>query len=283
MKEVKINCPLCNKSGKIEVDEEILENSQRGIAAINVQESIICAHSFVAYIDKNYNVRDSFVSDFRIDLPNVKIEEKIQKAPQIRFDESSIDLILLDLSAFELASILNGVFSKEKLLLICDNEIISEKLAFMLEYIFQNTFDYEIEIVNRLEYIRYKRDYEGYQIIETDKDLTKKKKEKIIKNIRIESAIIEKFLSEQNSLTGLLILKNEIIKVFEMSKSITEILQNYSGKHKISKKKLFDLLGDKYGIEIQSEYLEFLLEVTKNYHEHNLSGLSDYFFPGLGL
>ncbi|MBD3211693.1 MAG: hypothetical protein GF311_03720, partial [Candidatus Lokiarchaeota archaeon] len=116
MKEVKINCPLCNKSGKIEVDEEILENSQRGIAAINVQESLICDHSFVAYIDKNYNVRDSFVSDFKIDLPGIKIQKERRLNEFKHLDKMNLDSLLSEISAVELASILNGVFSKQNVL-----------------------------------------------------------------------------------------------------------------------------------------------------------------------
>ena len=68
-----------------------------------------------------------------------------------------------------------------------------------------------------------------------------------------------------------------------MSKSIIEILQNYSGDGKISKKKLVDLLSEKHEAKIQFEYLEFLLKIVKNYFGFDLSRLSDYFFPSFGL
>ncbi|MBD3341924.1 MAG: hypothetical protein GF353_22670, partial [Candidatus Lokiarchaeota archaeon] len=116
MKRVKIHCPVCNTSGKIQVDESLLENNQKGITAVNIEESIICSHSFVTYIDKNYNVRDSFVSDFKIDLPDIKIQKERRLNEFKHLDKMNLDSLLSEISAVELASILNGVFSKQNVL-----------------------------------------------------------------------------------------------------------------------------------------------------------------------
>jgi hypothetical protein len=113
--------------------------------------------------------------------------------------------------------------------------------------------------------------------------LTQKKKEIFSNKTKIEGAIVQKFLNESDSKSTMIIFRNEIYKSYIMSKTIIEILQNYPGDNKISKKKLVDLLIEKHETKIQFEYLEFLLNIVKNYFEFNLSRLSDYFFPSFGL
>ena len=75
MVEIKINCPACSKTGKLEVEENIIKKSLRGITAINVGEFLICPHSFIVYIDMNFTVRDCFFSDFKIELPEIRFHK----------------------------------------------------------------------------------------------------------------------------------------------------------------------------------------------------------------
>ena len=79
MVKVEIRCPSCAKIGKIEIKESILNQSVRGITAVNISERLICEHSFIAYIDKNLDVRDCFIADFQIELPQLKSDQKIEK------------------------------------------------------------------------------------------------------------------------------------------------------------------------------------------------------------
>lgn len=281
MIRVKIHCPICNKSGQIEVDDTLLEKSKKGIIAVNIDSSIICDHSFVSYVDKNFKVRDSFVSDFKIDLPNIELQDKNRFNSNINLDKIDLDLIISNITTVELVSILKGVFSKQNVLLLNDSEVISKYLPKILEFIFENSFNYNFTILNRLEYIRYKYNFDNYEVIEYDEIFDEKKKKKIMKNTKIENIMIKKFLSEKYPISGLIILRSEILKAFELSNTIVEILQNHSEREEFSNKELMDLLSGKYGIEIQSEYLEFLLGIVKNYYEHDLSRLSNKIFPSL--
>ena len=113
--------------------------------------------------------------------------------------------------------------------------------------------------------------------------LTQKKKEIYVNKTKIEGLIVQNFLTEPDSKSAILIFRKEIYKSFMMSKSIINLLQNYPGDGKISKKKLVDLHSEKHQTKIQFEYLEFLLNIVKNYFGFNLSRLSDYFFPSFGL
>ncbi|TXT60684.1 MAG: hypothetical protein BAJALOKI3v1_880007 [Promethearchaeota archaeon] len=275
MKRVKIHCPVCNTSGKIQVDERLLETNQKGITAINIDESIICSHSFVAYIDKNYNVRDSFVSDFKIDLPDVQIQNKGRLDDFRDLDKINLDSLLSEISAVELSSILNGVFSKQNVLLLNDSEVVSQNLHKILDFIFKDTFISNISILNHLEYIRYKWNYDNYEIVDYDEIFDGDKKKKYLKNMKIESAMVKKFLSEEYAKSGLIILRSEIIKAFELSNTIIKILHNHTEMQELTKKDVSESLSEKYGINIQSEYLDFLLEIVKNYHQQDLSRLAD--------
>ncbi|TFF88238.1 MAG: hypothetical protein EU550_01655 [Promethearchaeota archaeon] len=283
MVEVNVICPICNKSGRITVDEDSIKKNRRGVTAINVTESLICSHSFVSYIDKNLNVRDSFVCDFKIELPEIKQEEVDLPDQSEDVAEIKPDLILLNIKANEIVDILNGVFMKKKILLLNENEILYNPIINMMKFVFQHNFDYDFSILNRQEYIKNKKKYKDFEIIDKERNLSKRKKELKSKTIKVEGAIVKKFLLEASSYSGLLLFRNEILKAFQMSKSIIEILKNYQKEEKISKKKLVDLLSEKYEISIQFEYLEFLLDIVKNYHGYNLSRVSDYYFPNLGL
>lgn len=284
MPKIELICPLCNKYGKIDLEEtEVLKKNRRGIMTINIGESIICPHSFVAFIDKNFQVRDSFVCDFKIELPDIK-QEDIRPSEKIKGrDEIKLDLILLNIKALEIVYILNGVLMKKRILLINDIEVIHEDLVKMIEFLFQDNFTYDFSILTRLKYKKNKSKYKNHEIIDTTKNLSKKKKERKSKAIKVESTIVEKFLSERDPSSGLFFFRNEIRKAFQMSKTIVEILQSYKEEQKISKKKLVDLLSERYEIKIQFEYLEFLLDIVENYHEYDLSDLSEYYFPNLGL
>jgi hypothetical protein len=79
MAKVEIRCPSCAKIGKIEIKESILSQSIRGITAVNIPENLICEHSFIAYIDKNLAVRDCFIADFQIEIPQLENDQKIKR------------------------------------------------------------------------------------------------------------------------------------------------------------------------------------------------------------
>jgi hypothetical protein len=229
----------------------------------------------VAYIDKNYNVRDSFVSDFKIDLPDVQIQNKGRLDDFRDLDKTNLDSLLSEINAVELSSILNGVFSKQNVLLLNDSEVVSQNLHKILDFIFKDTFISNISILNHLEYIRYKWNYDNYEIVDYDEIFDGDKKKKYLKNMKIESAMVKKFLSEEYAKSGLIILRSEIIKAFELSNTIIKILHNHTEMQELTKKDVSESLSEKYGINIQSEYLDFLLEIVKNYHQQDLSRLAD--------
>ena len=112
MAKVEIRCPSCSKRGYIVLVEEVINQSSRGVTAINVSRDQICSHSFVAYVDKNLDVRDCFLTDFQIELPSMEQEEIEDKEIPGR-ELVDVDLIKINLHALQLSSILRGCFFKK--------------------------------------------------------------------------------------------------------------------------------------------------------------------------
>jgi hypothetical protein len=66
--DISIICPVCSTSGKIQISKKDLGKASRGLLSISIPEQVVCEHSFIAYIDRNFKVRDYFVPDFEISL-----------------------------------------------------------------------------------------------------------------------------------------------------------------------------------------------------------------------
>ena len=103
MSNVRIQCPICSENGRFVISEEAIKNVERGILAVNIAEGFICSHNFIAYVDKNFAVRDYFTTDFKIELPQISIEKiKNQTFPSETID---MDLIKLNMHALSLIHI----------------------------------------------------------------------------------------------------------------------------------------------------------------------------------
>ncbi len=92
MRKVDVRCPACSKRGFLEIPEEIISKSLRGVSAINVDKDKICAHSFVAYIDKNLAVRDCFLTDFQLELPQMETAQTAEDKEKTK-DQKRIKLL----------------------------------------------------------------------------------------------------------------------------------------------------------------------------------------------
>ena len=94
MSKVEIRCPTCQGVGFIQVSSEAMKNVSRGLLAVNIAEHTICTHSFIAYIDKNLNVRDYFVADFQIEIPDIAPPEEREDLDQKIPGKDIIDIDL---------------------------------------------------------------------------------------------------------------------------------------------------------------------------------------------
>jgi len=282
MRKIELRCPECSNIGNIEVDENIILNNERGITSIDIEPSTVCEHSFVVYIDTNFAMRDCFLTDYRINLP--KIEFNKQDASKTDYtSEFDAYILFINLKLIDMAKIIRGILFEKRILLINDLSIIKNHLIKFLEYIFKDTFGYEVLIVEPIEYKKKKKQFKEYFIINISKFRNKKDDQKELKKMVIELKIIEKIFSEPNPKTALIVVKNEILKLYVFCNEIMKIFNISPKEKKMGKKELINLLNDQYEIKIQYVYLEFLLEILRKYYKYRIEGLSNYYIPELGL
>ncbi|MHA1294610.1 MAG: hypothetical protein ACTSQJ_18370, partial [Promethearchaeota archaeon] len=233
MVKLKIHCPSCNKKGIIEVSEDLVKNIERGLIAVNVAENIVCEHSFIAYVDKNLVVRDYFIADFQIELPEVTTSPKndIKKVPTAEI--INIELIRIVLPASLIANIIASIFLKKKIVLISYQTSLYNHYLNFFKYLNEGAFDVDFTIISEDEYKRNKKKFNEY------KNLIIFKGNNIIKNVgipldskklKVEKRIVKKFFDESVLPSSLIILKNEIQKAYLLSQSIVDFLEKIKDK-----------------------------------------------------
>ncbi len=262
--KIEIRCPTCSKIGFIEVSEDKLKDVSRGLLAINISENIVCKHSFVAYIDKNLEVRDCFQADFQIEIP--VLESAKPGEAEEAFEKEKFDLILIKLNfpATSIAYLLKGILSKQKLAIINDQKFLESHLRNFIESISEGTFKPHVEIIPREIYINNKKNYADYVILDENKII--QNEERVLNNseLNVERTIVQKFLLEIDEMASFIILRNELEKAYSLANSITELINNFEGKE-LQSKKIIDYLVKKHNIDIKIPYLNFLLAIVQNY------------------
>jgi hypothetical protein len=263
MTKLEIRCPECKKRGYIDVSEEKIKETTRGLLAINVSEKIVCEHSFVAYVDKNLEIRDCFMADFQIELPS--LEPATETKPQKAFEEE-FDLVLLKLNfpASSMAYLLYCLCTKKKLVIIYDQNFLESHLKNFIAYISKDSFEPYVKVISRDEYVNNKKEYSSYIILDENK--ITQHKDQIVDNseLNVERTIVQKFLAESNDQSSVIILRNELEKAYSLGNSIIEFINNFEGKE-LQSKKVIDYLVENYGIEIKIPYLNFLFNIVQDY------------------
>jgi len=272
MINIQIICPICKKKGYIEVSKESMKDFSRGILAINIAEKTICKDSFVAYVDKNLNIRDYFIVDFQLELPEAiyEKEEKYDQEKKFLIEKDlDLDLIKINLSAILLANTLKVIFLGKKFILILEDQqqFLHEHLNNFYEYITQNSFKLELKIISKKEYDENKNNYKDYLVFDSKDIINDVNKVLNPKKIAVERRIIQKFLAETDQNLSLLIIKNDIQKAFELSKFIVDYLNKIDSKKKIDVTEIHKDLQENFHVNISSIYLIFLLEIVENYYK----------------
>ena len=270
---VEVRCPACGKGGVIQVEENIVKNSPRGVTAVNVADYLICEHSFIAYIDKNFVVRDCFISDFTVQLPEIKIKMPEIKTIDTFAEEIDMYLITINLSIKTLSYLLEGCFYKKKIIFVNDLDILTPHLTKFLEFTFSDTFDIDFKIISSQDYKKSKKEYKTHLVFSNAKILNDKDDLLKEKSIKIESAIIQKFLGEYNLEAGLIILRNEIFKAYKFS---NELIQEAGKAGKdLNQKLMVDYITENYNFKMSKAYINFLTQIIQNYFGKEVKGVSD--------
>ena len=283
MVKVLVRCPSCSKQGRIELAEDSAKEAQKGLLAVNVAENMICPHSFVAYLDKNLQVRNYFIADFEIQIPeNAQVQES--GTDQLAStDLIDLDLLRMNITSSTITWILRALFLKKKIVFISDQEFLYNHIQNFFKFVTQNSFESNITLLPIVEYMKNKKKYKQHvvfgrnEILRDDMQLIDPKK------MKFETKIVDKFFAEQELMSSLIIFKNEIKKVYDTATAIADYLKDYitsnQKKDSFSTKLILDYLSTNKGIKISSQYLNYLLEIVEYYFKVPLpdsSGVGDF-------
>ncbi len=263
MKKLEVRCPSCSSRGYIEISEEEVEKAARGVFAVNVSEGIACEHSFVAYIDKNLTVRDTFIADFQLELPEITPPQS--KEPEMSHQLESIDVnfIKLNLTGMLLVNIIRAIIFKKKVVILTDQSFMVDKIYDFLDYITKNS--YEMSILVKSEEQFQSESFKDHIILKNNKILQDYDDILNPKNISIERSLVRKFLEEYETLPSIIYLRDGIQKTYELSETIVERVKNLKKKEKIISKKVIEEIANVHQVKIQLPYLDFLYEIVENY------------------
>jgi len=288
MAKAEIRCPSCNKIGKLDIAEDSIKNVSRGLLAVNVAPHIICEHSFIVYIDKNLHVRDYFVADFHIELPKI-VPSSLKTSRIPTKDIVDIDLIKLNLPAILITYVLKSIFSRQKIMIISEQDFLYAHIINFFKYITQDSFDIDVSVISADDYKGNKKKYKDTMVFESTQVIRNVKKIIDPKKLKVEKHIVNRFMTEAELGYSYIVLKNEVYKAFKLAKSIIDYADNYVEienidpkkmaedaavssflDHLVNKEKLVfkivsDYLEKIHHVRIHKQYLTFLIKIVKDY------------------
>ncbi len=265
MVNLEVRCPSCSKRGKIEVSEERVRNTTRGLYAVNVSENIVCDHSFVVYVDKNLSVRDSFMADFQIDLPTPVSKQEIDKDISSLSESIDVALLRMNFTASMFAYFLKAIIRKKKIIIISDKDFLHEHLSNFITYICSESFDVKHEIMHLNDYDNKQHGnhvvFQGNEVMKDDDKIFASKQ------IKVERTIIQTFLNESDPIAGMVLLKNELKRIYQLSETIVDMVKNLKKDEKVYSKNVIKDIENIHGTRLQVPYLDYLFEVVAYYFE----------------
>jgi hypothetical protein len=277
MAKLEIRCPTCSARGHIDISEEALNNVTKGLLAVNIAVGMVCEHSFVAYVDKNMQIRDYFIADFQIQIPEGSASEKPKDKIIPETESLDIDLIRINIPALLIAHVIRASFFGKKIIILSDQDFLYNHIANFFKFISRDSFVLDISIISGEEYKNNKKIYKDALVLEGIKVVRDPDKIISSRKLELEKSIAEKFLSEYDLMTSLIVIRNEIHKMYEHSKSIAEFIQNSQNKA-ITSKMIIDHVAETHDEQLKMPQLNFLLDIVRSYFKVEIppiDGVSD--------
>ena len=267
MVKVEFRCPSCKKIGLLDIDSELLKQTERGLLAITVPSGKLCSHSFVAYIDGNLDTRDCFLADFMIEIPQLDEEESEEiLVPEINVPE--IEIVKLTLSASVIIYIIRAALLQKKVLLVSDKKHLYDHYHKFFDYITQNSFTIDLSFTTKILYKLNRKDFQDRFVIGENKEIIRDThKISNPKKVKIEKRIVHEFFENRDILSSFIILRNEVKKIYKISKKLSEIAEKYHVSELINQDEINESLEDISTTRLQSDFLNLLVDVVEKYFE----------------
>ena len=271
---IQLTCPSCKRKGNVEISDEAIKNVSRGLLAVNVASEIVCDHTFIAYVDKNLSVRDYFIADFQIEIPELD-SFKVNEAKEIiAKDTLNLDVIKLNISANLITHVLKSIFYNKKITIISDLSFLNDHILTFFTQLIDGSFDAYISVISENEYKSNKKDYKGHIVLDGKSVVRDDKKVINPKKLKVEKQMVSNFFMEFDPTTSFFGLKNEIRKTFRLSHSIVTFADTFKKNITIDSEKVIDHLENEFNFKIDKSYLEFLLGIVEvNFGVKNIRGI----------
>ena len=245
-----------------------MEKAARGVFAVNISEGIACEHSFVAYIDKNLTIRDTFIADFQLELPEISSTQDKEPETSPQLESININLIKLNLTTTLLVNIIRAIFFKKKVLILTDQAFMDGQIHKFFDYITKNSFEASILVKSEEQY--QTESFNNYIVLKSNQILQDNDDILNPKQISIERSLVRKFLEEYELIPSAIYLHNGIQKTYELSKTIVERVKNLKKKEKLISNNVIEEIAKVHNVKIQLTYLDFLYVIVENYFGVNV-------------
>lgn len=279
---IQIYCPKCSATGSINVEDSKLKKIESGVLAVEIPKDLVCEHFFIAYIDKQGDVRNYCVADFEIN-----VGEEVKASTHIDDTLEKLDVFLIKINIYPsiLTYIIKAIMLGKNVLIITEDPLLDEHIRNFFEFITKDSFMLNVSITNS-EQNQISKNNDDYDIIfQGNKIIKQKASEFSLDNLEIEENLVQKFLGEGDLTTGLVLLKNELTKLFEISKFFKKFIkQSEKKKKKINPKKIVKKIEKTYNVSLSTQYLELVYSILSNYFSfHVPKDIRDVFQIFLGI
>ncbi|MFX1273842.1 MAG: hypothetical protein ACFFBP_13925 [Promethearchaeota archaeon] len=276
---VDISCPACKRTGQIQIKDNMVESSHRNVTVVDIAQDTICEHSFIVFIDKDLKIKDCYVCDFKIELPKGKIKTEEPFSLSANYD---IDIIRLSVLPSLMVHVLKGIFIGKKIAIISNNELLSRNILEFFINITSDSFNLELFCIDESEYIKEKNKYGDFLVLEGVNVVNDNDKLINEKDLKIERAIVQKFFSENDPEISIIIIKDEIYKIFKLVEALIGFNKNYNKKNPFTMKKALEFFENEFKIQIPVPYLSYLADIVEKRFNIELYK-TDKFTDFLGL
>jgi hypothetical protein len=265
IKKVKIVCPICNKSKHIQIPTSIRDADRGTLTTISIPSNLVCQHHFQAYIDKNFDIRGYQKVDFTLNIPSLK--QKDEKKDSKKTEDWNLDLFIIKINFSQntLARLLRSVIFKRKIVYVSDNQVLRDQLNNFFSYLLVDTFRNNLKILDSKDYRQNKKKFKKHLVFRKN-EVIRDPYKKEDKDINVEKNITNNFIFNSENESSLIFLRNEIRKLYRLSEGIKTFIESYEGD-KISTVDVRKYLQNKFGVEIEGTYLEFLFKIVETYFE----------------
>ena len=267
MVKVNIRCPLCSQKGILNIDESMIQLKSSGLFSVSIDRNFTCEHAYIAYIDKDYNIRDYFNLDYNIVLPGIIAEEQTDNDLEELILNHDLDLFKLNLNANILTIIFKSIISKKLIFFIGDKYNYNDTIIPFFKAVSKDSFDFEINIIDEETYKNSKAKFKKELVLNPSTIINNPHKFIDLKRINVEKRIINAFIVEKDSIEGLRILKYHITQSYDIAILISDYIKNQAKAKNFYAKNIIDSLETTNGVIISTQYLDYLVEIVNYYFE----------------